>query len=262
MRRLALAAVIGVLALASMPAAAQARLAPQYVSSEPSDGEELHKAPDNVSIEFSEPLDQSSRIVVTDECGRRVDDGSTEVFANTMEVGLESKARGHYEVAWLAVGLGGVSGRTAGDLEFHVHMGEACGDDAGPGHGGHGPGHGGPGENGKHEDKHQQGHKGSRHDPTGHDQHTTQTSTHDGHGQDAGGHARHDASMGKHDAGEHDRHTDHAGQDAGPDSRPLEDAGPARFPAADAAAAITGLILAVGLGLLGGWYLRISAPAR
>ncbi len=85
----ACAATLGVLFLAA-PASA----APTYESSEPAAGSTAHKPPERVSVTFSEPLDPSSELTVTDDCGRRIDDGEVEVLGMEMSVGSAIRSPG------------------------------------------------------------------------------------------------------------------------------------------------------------------------
>jgi len=111
---------------AALPALASQAAPPRYQSSEPSDGATVHEPPDRVEATFDQPLDESSRLLVRDECGRRVDDGATEVETRTMSVGLEKKPSGEYHVEYVAKGIGGVTGTGRGHFMFTAHGGEGC----------------------------------------------------------------------------------------------------------------------------------------
>ncbi len=240
-----------------------AQVAPQYVSSEPADGEELHQAPEEVSATFSEPLDPSSKLKVEDHCGNRLDDRKVEVSANEMSVGIAKTPGGHYMVTYAAVGLGGITGTNLGQFSFTVHAGKKCGG------GGH---HIDDGEHGDHGDG---GHRDGEH--TGGGEHTRD------HG--GGGHTEHEGGAGhvsghmgaEHDDGHADTaHTDHSGAAAThgqghedhvaaererrtKERRPTGIAtGESPFPelAPDSTAVLLSLILCIAFGGLGGFLLR------
>lgn len=197
-RSCAAAAALALGAWVALAASAAASAAPEYVNSEPGDGEEVHEAPDQVSITFSEPLDSSSQIEVFDECGRRVDNGDTQIALTqtTMSVGLDAKPSGHYEVDYTATGVAGVTGTTKGSFHFVAHAGPSC--DGGGG------GHDHDNDDGEHGDRHENdqhehgegGHEGGAHE-------------HTDTGDDHAAHA---------DGTHEDGHDDHAAG-AGPDSR-------------------------------------------
>lgn len=243
-------AVVALTALWAGPASA----APTYVSSEPADGERVHKAPEEVSVTFSEPLDPSSTLEVRDDCGRRADDEDVRVENNTMTVGMAVAYSGTYTVLYEAVGLAGLTGTTEDDFNFTVHMGPGCDGSAG-GHGGHGDEGGGT----EHGDGHQGGgqHEGGRGEHAG-GEHVTHEAA-PGHG---GGHGDHH--------GEHDTQKATQGTDQSDDSAPgpsVAAAGEQPTTAADRAAppsasvAIVALALAAVVGVVGGWVLRVSAPS-
>src|SRR5918996_243770 len=129
---LRLLASVGAVTLAVWAPPALAGNAPEYVSSEPGKGEQLHQAPGRVEITFSEPLDPSSGLAVADECGRRVDDGEVEILANQMSVGIARSPAGEYTVRYTAVGVAGATGSSPGAYSFVVHAGPACGGGGGP----------------------------------------------------------------------------------------------------------------------------------
>ena len=116
------------------PAAAADSAAPAYVSSEPSDGEMVQQAPAQVDVVFSELLEATSKMTVTDECGKRVDDDMLVIRANVMSIGIARTPSGKYKVSYLAKGLGGLTGETKGSFDFMVHKGPACDPAAGGGH--------------------------------------------------------------------------------------------------------------------------------
>jgi methionine-rich copper-binding protein CopC len=254
MRRSILLGFLSV-AIAAVPALALAQAAPQYMSSEPEDGAELHKAPDQVTVTFNEPLDSSSQLVVENHCGDRLDDKKVEVSLNEMTVGIAKKPGGHYIVVYSAVGVGGVTGTNTGSFSFEVHAGEECTGGAHH-HGGEvGQGH--------------EGHEGG----AGHEGHSGE----EGHGAHQQGHAGHSAGEHEgHSPTEHAGHLDHA---AGEHANHSEGqtltlaeqrkrrygeiaTGESAFPplAPDTPAVFMSLGLAAGFGLIGGWVLRVSSP--
>jgi methionine-rich copper-binding protein CopC len=225
------------------------------VDSEPPDGAEVHEAPDEVSITFSEPLDASSEIKIFDECDRRLDDGNTQIDLNptTMRVGIALQPSGHYEVKYEATGVGGVTGTTTGAFHFVVHAGQGCdGDrhhhDDDDDHDGKHDDHDGK-QDGKHED-----HDGKDDDHVDHDggdDHSTHPTTTD---------------HGDHGDGTHDDHA--AGpQDGGGGPSDKKDEGPTTFTRGESPfpklepddwALYVALGLAVALGAGGGVFLRAT----
>jgi len=154
-------AIAGVILLSSAPVLAAQVDGPRFLSSDPQAGEELNDAPpESVEITFSEPLDASSEIKVIDECENRIDDGSTTINANSMQVGFKKTPVGTYTVFYSAVGPGGITGETNGSFQFLVHVGKSCGggehgsNHGGSNHGGEKPGHGGSGHEGEYEGGH------------------------------------------------------------------------------------------------------------
>jgi methionine-rich copper-binding protein CopC len=251
-----------VLALATIPASvALAQVAPQYMDSEPADGAEMHKAPDTVTVTFSEPLDESSKMIVKDHCGNRLDDGRVTVSLNELSVGIKDKPAGHYMVTYAAVGLGGITGTTQGTFSFKVHAGTGCDGGAGHDH------HGGTGMDHSDHDDHTGGSDHSGHSGgaghqagSGHE-HTTDHSggAHTDHGTAPGSdHSDHapggDAEhQGHHDAvAEVERKKERLTQLATGGS-PYPGLGP------DSEAVLMSLGLAAAFGLMGGWILRTSS---
>lgn len=241
--------------------------APTYVASEPEEGEQVHKAPDEVTVTFSEPLDASSTMEVRNECGKRVDDGEITVELNQMSIGIAKKPVGEYQVDYVAVGPAGVTGSTEGSFTFTVHAGESC-DGSGGGHDGHGGQKGGDQKGGGHNG----GHKGSGRESGGHNGehlgsgggHTAGSGpAHTGHETAAPGsghRADHDGPghAGHHDKKNEHRNDEHASPDEAPDDRPIESAAGEGIAAEvpDATTALIALALAAALGVLGGWLLR------
>lgn len=281
MRRFTIGIAAAFIAALVVAPASAAGMAPTYVSSEPSDGEELHRAPERVEVTFSEPLDESSDLTVSDSCGRRVDDGSPTVDGNTISVGIALEPSGHYQVAYSATGLAGLTGTTKGSFHFMVHFGKACGGDGGGGHqnhGGNGTGGGGGGGGGGHGqhgggggdgDDHEggDGHSGAGHGSSG----AGGASTH------PGGHmssSTHDPETSGHEGGHGERHRNkghgkgqgkHKGHEkaADPKTDDPDEPGPlasgdGQPVAPDGTAVMLALGLSLLLGTIGGWFLRVS----
>lgn len=262
MRKLAAgsAALFLCLLVTGPTSALAAQEAPSRVSSEPEPREELHEAPEKVSITFDQPLDPSSFIAVENHCGDRVDDKQTEVTANEMEIDLTSKVSGNYHVEYYAKGIAGVTGANTDSFMFIVHGGPSCDPGDGGGHGKHGNGNGhgkgghnqhGTGHSGNGEHEGTNPGDGTTHSGTGHtDDHDTMTGDHDAVG------AEHD----QHEAADDDKRGEHEGREEngiqniafGPAGPPLR--GP------DGPAVVIALSLSLVLGVLGGTVLRISAP--
>lgn len=263
-----------VLLLTPVSVAGAGALAPEYTSSEPADGEELHQAPETVTITFSEPLDEAaSSIEVEDRCGNQIDDGNVQVSLNEMSVGIEETPSGRYTVSWVASGPAGVTGTSRGSFAFTVHAGRPCdGSSGGGNHMGHGGHQGNEGGRGEHRGGHGTGHggKGSEHEGTGHI-----TGGHGGSGSDHGGthmsrggsHAsmnhgsggHKDGHGGRHAGEGHGRHHGGARSDSGTEA-PLASGTPLPRIAPDSVAVLLALLLCAAFGILGGWVLRVSAP--
>jgi methionine-rich copper-binding protein CopC len=238
------------------------------LSTDPEEGAQLHKAPDRVTIEFSEPLSDPSDIEVEDGCGRRVDDGKAAIggtLSNELSVGLgPTPYHGTYTVTYVATG---VTGTASGDYTFDVHAGKACGDGDGGGHGGHGgngggghDGHDGNGGGGGGHDGHD-GDGGGGHDGGGGEDHGSMA----GHGDDQMN-GDHSMTGGHKDGGKDGKHAQHRpGKDP---TNAAEDDSPRAavdiLPATDIPTGTTvviGLGLALLMGALGGWVLRVSSPS-
>jgi len=91
------AAAVSLFVVTVLPPAASA--APQRLVSDPQEGAELDEAPEEVSITFSEPLEDGSELEVVDECERRIVDGSLQISVNEMSVGIAEESSGTYTVA-------------------------------------------------------------------------------------------------------------------------------------------------------------------
>ena len=263
---LALRAVLLALAVIGW-AAAPALAAPQVLSTDPEEGAQLHKAPPQVTIEFSEPLEDSSDIEVEDGCGNRVDDNDVTIggtLSNELSVGLRHTAyHGTYKVTYIGTG---VTGTTSDSYTFDVHAGKSC-DDSGGGHRGHGGnGHGGNGHGGNGHGGHdgngegKGGHGGDGHGGGGDDVDHGSMSGHDGdHKKMGGGHARHDRKPGKHD--KHKRHQQEGDGDGDTQAPQAGDEIPVPTDIPTGTTVVLGLGLAVLMGALGGWVLRVSNPS-
>lgn len=253
------------------PAAAAAATAPGYVSSEPSDGEMLQQAPEKVDIIFNEPLDPSSKLTVTDECGNRVDDDMVVIRANMMSIGIAKKPAGKYKVAYLATGLGGLTGEQKGKFAFMVHKGAACDPDSGGGHAGMPGMGGGSGDGGA------SGGTGSPHSSMQGDSSMDSPMMSDmgGMGMAPGPMTGAPMAMGPMGdspmkASSMDRMdmdmTDggggpgkHASMDGMDDERaPTLAAGPGGLQVPDGQAVATALGMSLMLGVVGGWFLRLT----
>ena len=273
MRRLSIASSIaaGILALAPFSAAVAAP-APQYTSSDPADGAELHEAPETVSVTFTEPLDAKSELKVF-ACGKRVDSGTSSVTLNKLEVDLASGPTGKYQARWIATGFAGITGNSEGSIDFTVgHGNVSCdGSGHGPGHGsGKGSGHQGSGHQGS---EHGSGHQGSGNESSGHQGSSHQSgsgSTHSGSGHTSGssshgtdhsaggnGHSGKGHGDGKEDSGHGSGHGAEQPEDAAGNPNFASNDGPLPIPTPEAGAVLLALFACVGLGITGGWLARL-----
>jgi copper resistance protein C len=108
-------ALLSLLSLGMQTASAHAHL----TRSEPRGGSAVAPAPHEVSLWFSEGLEQSfSTVEVRDTGGARVDDGEAQVKDNTMHVGLKDLAPGTYKVIWRALSVD--THKTDGTFTFQV----------------------------------------------------------------------------------------------------------------------------------------------
>jgi methionine-rich copper-binding protein CopC len=242
------------------------QVAPEYESSEPAEGAMLHEPPTQVKITFSEPLDSSSTMMVHDECGRQIDNGNVQVVGTDMTVGIAKTPAGSYTVMYSAVGFGGITGTTDDEFSFMVHSGPACdGSGSSHHHGGHSGSHEGHGEH--------QGHgQHSGHD-MGDMDHSGGHSAHDGGSgmdhMDMGHMDMDHMDMGHMDMGHSDRSGGHRGGHARKQHHQDSSVADGDTFAADpltpvplepnSQAVLSALLMSLGLGVLGGWYLRTSA---
>lgn len=299
MRRLTIfsAFAAGMLALAPFSAAlaspsspypsasfAESSDAPQYISSEPVNGTQVHEAPKVVKVAFSEPLDPSSKLRVF-ACGERVDDGKVTVSLNQLEVGLASGPTGIYEASWIANGLAGMTGTSEGFIEFAVGHednpscagaghppGHGGGEDASSGHGGSGGSHEGDSDEGashestSHEGTSHEGASGASHlgagDPGATHSGASTSSSHQGntHSTGAGG-------SQNHSSGSDDSQSQTHGSENGDHTSPTDEAlgstdlaasgAPLPVPTPEAGVVFFALITCIGLGISGGWLARL-----
>ena len=236
--------------------AAPAQAAPQYEDSEPGDGASVQTAPASVSVSFSEPLDDSSTLWVDNECGEGVDGGNTVVELREMRIDLtEGHYSGTYTVHYIAIGLGGVTGKAEGAFTFDVAEGHPC------------DGHNRRKNHNEHEhDKNEHEHGGNEHDgdhdnhgDMGHEDHSTMDhgTGHTDHSAMGSAHGSH--SEGSHQAGgehgehetdgsaDHETHGSAGGQLA---SGPLPKLPP------NGGTVLLALLLCAGMGVVGGVFLR------
>ena len=260
--------------MAAPALAAPAVAAPQQMSSDPEAGEELQSAPSRVTVTFSEPLQAGSNLEVTDECNKPVAHGDATIGGiarNELSIAIHYKPKGTYTVDYLAMG---VTGTTADSFTFTVTSGRSCGDD------GKHPNHGGGGDDGKHPNHDDDDGKRPEHDkghmPDQVDGNHGNNGDHSGGSRSEGSHGsagRHQ-SMGKgdrHPRG-HDKDGKHGGRHGGGHRSPgsggdndnqLVAAGEDLIPT-DIPTGTTVMIslgLAILLGAVGGWVLRVSTPS-
>jgi methionine-rich copper-binding protein CopC len=264
LRYVLVALVIGAWAAGPLPSAV-AQTAPTYQSSDPSKGEMLDHPPAEVTVTFDQPLDESSWMNVLDECGREIDGGAATVNLNELTVQIGDRTpSGMYEVVYKAVGVAGATGSSGSTFEFMVHHGQSCA-------GGKKPHHGG----GKKNDGHGN-HDDNRKDDDGHGDHDDQDDGMDDHSEHSGmtgmgssGHTGHTTRPAGHEAGGqhgagHGQHGRHGGSPEEPgngtEPPPLATGGTNVPVGADGQAVLLGLGLALAVGVLGGWLLRLSGP--
>lgn len=267
MRKLAIGCYAVLLVLLVAAPAMASRIAPEYQSSEPSDGAAMHEAPDEVEVTFSEPLDPGSSVTVSDACDNQVDDGATQVSGTTMSVGLEEKPSGRYLVEYVARGIGGLTGETEGSFSFIAHGGPAC-DGGKAGHQGHDPGDGNQGNGNHGSGNHGNGnrgtgnHGGADHDDEGHSTGSTGSGT-DHSTMGTSGHTNGDAgasgshSEGGHSGGTHDARPAASGPET-IDGITSSDTQRELLTRADSTTLLISLALCAALGILGGVVLRAT----
>ncbi|HWC12984.1 MAG TPA: copper resistance protein CopC [Actinomycetota bacterium] len=262
--------------------AAPALAAPQMLSSDPEEGAQLHKPPARVSVTLSEPLTGESDIKVTDDCGAVVSVGDAKVGGtanNELSIAVgDAPHHGTYLVQWYGTG---VTGTGSGRFTFSVHAGSGCdggGDNGGhEGHGGKG-GSDGSGNGGGHQghsggsgNREGSGHSGTHSgsgsgmehsDTAGHSNmsdHSGSRHTDSGRHDDGGMHKGrgHGKNRGKHNGG----HGNHQGGRHG-DDRDVIAGGPGGPPTdiPTVTTVVIALGLAVLMGAVGGWVLRVATP--
>lgn len=257
------AATAGAWIAGSFPAPAAAQSPPGYQSSQPAKDAMLDHPPSEVTVTFDQPLDSSSWMNVLDECGKEIDSGAATISLNEMTVGVGKTPSGMYKVVYKAVGIAGATGSSTSTFEFMVHHGKPCGAKKPPTH--HHPK---KNEKDPHDDH---GHNDDDDDRMGHDDHDGGTTTdHTDHSGTSGttgssGHSGHTMPASSGDGG----HGGHGGGTHGNGKKPpapVNPDGPAALAGGTAAAPITadgkavliGLGLALAVGVLGGWLLRMS----
>lgn len=259
MRRLLLLATAMVAMVFAAAPAALARaqeMAPTVRSADPPPGSQMHKAPAEVTLTFSEPLDPSSTMSVRDSCKQQIDNGAVVINLTEMRVGIQDTPSGVYKVAFTAVGVGGVTGETSDSYTFTVHGGKPCGSmPPGHDHGGgppdEGHDHGGmPGEPSGHGD-----------DSGDHEDMDHGSTSEDGHGNRHGGGGHQHGGNG-HNGG---RDGGGNGPNEGTEIEPPVAIGPQAggyipvTPLPSGTAILAALAGATIVGALGGLILRLSA---
>jgi methionine-rich copper-binding protein CopC len=82
-------------------------------------GSTIAAAPREVSLSFSQGIDQaSSGVEVSNTAGARVDQGKPQISGSTMRVPLKPLSPGTYRVHWYAVSAD--SHKSEGNFVFHV----------------------------------------------------------------------------------------------------------------------------------------------
>ena len=237
--------------------------APERVASSPAANEQLTDVPTQVNVTFSVPLDASSNLKVVTECNVRVDDGIVQVVANRIEVGISNKHRdlddptvGEYEVRYHAKSVVGVNGESRSSFSFFAPL--VCEMDHDK--------HDKDKEHGKHDKdkghgKHDKDKGHGKHDKDkDHDGAHSGSSDHGSGSSDHGSGTDHASMDHAKDQGKHEKHEKAGPQDLAAAGGPRA-AGPEGGPiSADAQAAVMGLGLALLVGVMGGWFLRTSAP--
>ena len=259
--------------------AAPALAAPTVLSTSPEEGAEMHEPPGEVTIEFSEPLQDSSGLIVRDGCGDKVSEGTGRIVGtamNELNVVIGSAPHhGTYTVEYVATG---VTGTATGSYTFTVHGGIGCDGSGGEGTGGdgtgghHGGGHDGGDGGGTGEGGHGDGHDGGdgAHDGSGGMHDGSGDGRHSGSNDHSGmGSPTHMSDHGEHQDMAHTdpkkkRHREHRnGNNQGATNPPLaagEDGrGPTDMPTGTTV--VIALGLAILMGVVGGWVLRVSTPS-
>jgi hypothetical protein len=221
-------------------------------------------------------------MTVTDGCGNEVSEGDARIAGTamtelTVSVG-DAPYSGTYSVDYVATG---VTGTTSGSLSFVVHGGKSCdgsgGSSGGGGHSGHGnggTGGGGGGHNGGHAggsgggsgSEHQGGsghggsgsHEGTKHE--GSDDHSGMAGMSDHKNMDHKGmnHKGMNHKGMNHDGNKHKNHKPSKNGGGIPPQASGDFQGATDIPTGTTV--VIALGLAVLMGLIGGWVLRVSTP--
>jgi copper resistance protein C len=105
------------LAIAALVTPALAHAFLQHAS--PGAGAVVTKAPQEIALEFSEPLEPTfSGVAVSDAAGHDVEAAHAVINGNSMHVALNRLPAGNYRVAWRAVSVD--THRTEGAYNFTV----------------------------------------------------------------------------------------------------------------------------------------------
>ncbi len=198
LRRIALL-MVGALAgvvLAAAPASAHAT----YEDSNPAKGAAVPSPPGEVWVQFSEGVEDGSKLEVFDECGDQVDNGDTRVtgtLSDTLTVSVSGDKAGAYTVTWSVVSAD--SHPVSGDYSFRSSGGASCPgdepDDSGDGGGGGGNGGGSGGGGGSGDGS------GDGGEPSSDDDQASGAESGPGGGNSGGAHANHQGDGGPKDKG-------------------------------------------------------------
>lgn len=113
--------VAGGAALAAGPAS------PALLQSDPADDARLARAPEQVTLTFSQPLDAHYSRVEIYVCDKRVDSSDATVTLSQITAPLTKRYAGSYKVYYFANGTPkGATGETTGTFTFKVKKGPAC----------------------------------------------------------------------------------------------------------------------------------------
>jgi methionine-rich copper-binding protein CopC len=95
------------------------------IRSSPAAGATLSRVPPRVSVQFADPQARSSHLEVVDPCGKRADQGRSDVAGSTVTVALAATASGRYVVGYF--GISAVDGSSRrGSFAFRVEGVEGC----------------------------------------------------------------------------------------------------------------------------------------
>ena len=113
--------IVGAVVLALSPSlGAKIAHAHAHLSrAEPRVGATVSPAPQEVSLWFTEGLEQTfSSVEVHDASGARVDEGEAQISGSTMHIGLKALPPGTYKVIWRALSVD--THKTDGTFTFKV----------------------------------------------------------------------------------------------------------------------------------------------